>query len=385
VRVLLIYKSAPWIETHVIPTFYALPAHVDFHDIRGRNNLGASMPPAHRMAAAISRDGGYDLIFMIEGTDDSACLDALSRARRNGSIICNYLVDVPQEWWKSIDIAGVCNFVLVAQKENANRLKRVENEVIYFPFAVSEQFIRTTCPQMPDHTLSAIRHRAVFLGSAHSRWRWKLLSELDKAEVPIDVIGQGWLSGVEVSRRRPGFQRIATLLSQFSARHQIERLCGSGGWSAVAGGFIHNFVPMPKSSFKNVYFHGFLEQAAMNQFVRYAAVNISTSVHGSGYLVGCPKRQFKLRDIEAPCLDSPFLTDGSPELVELLEPGRHFVQYNDKQELIKLARDACRFPDRYRDFARKAREQIMRRHTWTVRLAELTDMINLELLTSSPA
>src|SRR5260370_14357428 len=128
-----------------------------------------------------------------------------------------------------MDFVRVCNFVLVEQKENANRLKRVENRVIYFPFAVSEQFIRSTCPKVSVHTSSAIRQRAVFLGSAHSRWRWKFLAELDKAEVPVDVIGQGWLSGLDVSRRRPGFHRIATLLSQFSARHQIERLCGSGG------------------------------------------------------------------------------------------------------------------------------------------------------------
>jgi hypothetical protein len=383
-RVLVIYKRAPWIETHVIPTFYALPAQVDFLDLLGLKNVNTATPPAHRMAAAISRDGGYDLIFMLEGTDDSASLDALSRARRNGSIICNYLVDVPQDWWRSIDIVQVCNFVLVAQKENANRLKRVENQVIYFPFAVSEQFITATGPQIPGHTSSAIRPRAVFLGSAHSRWRSRFLAELDEAGVPLDVIGHGWLSGSEATRTRPRFHRIGTLLSQFSARHQIERLCGSGGWSAVAGGLIHNFVPMPRNTFRNIHFHGFLEQAAMDQFVRYAAVNISTSVHGSGYLVGCTKRQFKLRDIEAPCLGALFLTDGTPELVELLDPGTHFIQYNNQQELIKLARHACRFPDHYRDFPRKAREQIIRRHSWTVRLEELNGITNLRLLTCSP-
>lgn len=378
-RVLLIYKGAPWVETHVVPSFRALSAHVDFLELRGGTGVRASMPPASRMAAAISKDGGYDLIFMLEGTDESASLDALSRARRNGSIICNYLVDVPQDWWKSIDIARVCNVVLVAQKENANRLKRAENQVTYFPFAVSEQFIRATCPQVPDRTSSEIRQCAVFLGSAHSRWRWRFLAQLDKADVPVDVVGQGWVSGLDVTQRRSGIHRIRTLLSQFSSRHQFERLCGSGGWSAIAGGLVHNFVPMPKKTSKNINFHGFLEEAAMNQLVRTAAVNVSTSVHGSGYLVGCPKRQFKLRDIEAPCLGAPFLTDGTPELVELLEPGTHFIQYSNEQELIKLTRDACRFPDRYRDFPRKAYEEIKRRHTWTIRLEELSSLINLDL------
>ena len=76
---------------------------------------------------------------------------------------------------------------------------------------------------------------------------------------------------------------------------------------------------MPKINFKNTNFIGFLDDALMYQSVRRAAVNVSTSVHGSGYLIGYPKRQFKLRDIEFPCLGTPFLTDGSPELCEVLD------------------------------------------------------------------
>ena len=341
--------------------------------------LKSTMSSARRMAAAISKDGGYDLIFMLEGTDDSACPDALLRARRNGSIVCNYLVDVPQDWWRSIDVARACDVVLVAQKENANRLKRTDNQVIYFPFAVSEQFLRTASARMPEHISSEIRQRAVFLGSAHSRWRWRFLAELDEADVPVDVVGQGWIPSLNATPRKSGFHRIGALLSQFSLHHQFERLSGSGGWSAMAGGLVHNFFPIPKITFKNIEFHGFLEDAAMNQLVRTAAVNVSTSVHGSGYLIGCPKRQLKLRDIEAACLEAPFLTDGSSELVELLEPGTHFLQYHNKQELIKLMRDACYSPDSYRDLPSKAREQVKRHHTWTIRLEELGTMINLDL------
>ena len=200
-KILLIYKKAPWIDAHVIPSFRALPVQVDCLDLRDRGDIYPSLSPAVQMSAAISKGGGYDLIFMLEVTDDIACLRALSGARRNGSIICNYLVDVPQDWWRSIDVARVCNVVLVAQKENANRLKRAENQVIYFPFAVSEQFIRATCPEIPNHTSSAIRQRAVFVGSAHSRWRWRLLAELDKAEIPIDVVGPGWTNKLHMSQR----------------------------------------------------------------------------------------------------------------------------------------------------------------------------------------
>ena len=329
------------------------------------------------MSAAISTGGGYDLIFLLEGTDDSASLNALSRARRNGSIICNYLVDVPQDWWRSIDVARVCNFVLVAQRENANRLKRTENQVIFFPFAVGDQFIAANHPS--DETSSVLKPSAVFLGSAHSRWRWIFLTELDKAEVPVDVIGQGWSPGFDISQRRSGLHRIRDLLSQFSTRHQIERLRGAGGWAAVAGGFIHNFAPMHKYTFRNINFHGFLEQFSMNKLIQSSAVNVSTSVHGSGYLVGRPQRQFKLRDVEAPCLGAPFLTDGTPELIELLEPGTHFLRYNNEAEMISIMREVCQFPDRYRDLPRRARDHIRRRHTWMVRLKELSSISGLKL------
>jgi hypothetical protein len=376
-RVLLIYIGAPWVEAHVIPSFRRLPAHVDFLDLSRSDNLEASMSPADKMAAAISRDGGYDLIFLLEVNDSLASLDSLSRARRNGSIICNYLVDVPQDWWRYVDIARVCNVVLVAQKENANRLKRARNQVIYFPFAVSEQFLGATCPPIRDDALQEIRQRAVFLGSGY-RSRWRFLRKLDKAGVSVDVVGQGWISAPDVNWR--GLRRIDYFLSEFTVRHHIERLRGSGGWSAVAGGLIHNFVAMPQISFSNAHFQGFLDDAAMYHFVQCAAVNVSTSLHGNGYLVGAPKRQIKLRDIELPCLGAPFLTDGSPELFEMLEPDTHILRYSHDQELIKIAREACRFPDNYRDFSRRARELIARQHTWNVRLRELGSIINLNLV-----
>lgn len=374
-RILLIYKRAPWIERHVITSFRTLNAKLECLDLRGGDARRQDESPTNSMRGRILSGDGFDLIFMVEGTDESVDLDALSRARRNGTIICNFLVDVPQEWWRSKDVARVCNVVLVAQKENALRLKRATNEIVYFPFAVSDEFLREAYSAVEDEFVEENRDGAIFMGSAHSRWRWQFLARLDKAGIPLDVVGNGWLAESNEADVRGHIARLLRL----SAGHHFERMRGTGGLSAVIGGVVNQFAPIPQIPFKNVRFHGFLDDAALKVILRKAAVNVSTSVHGSGYLVGRPKRQFKLRDIELPCYDVPLLTDPAPELKEIFENEKHVLFYDSWQELVALTRRACRFPDQYRDLSSAARTLVKRDHTWTSRFRELNNIINMNI------
>jgi hypothetical protein len=376
-RILLAYKRAPWIERHIVTSFRALNQQLDCLDLRVGVDARPTESSANWTRPPTFPAEGYDLIFMVEASDDIVDLEALSRARRNGTIICNYLADVPQDWWRSLDVSRVCSVVLVAQKENATRLKRATNEIIYFPFAVSEEFLCATSLDSQDGSSLEERPKsAVFIGSAHSRWRWRFLSELDKAEVPFDVVGDGWLGK---SSEHKDVRYIGTLLKRYSAGHHLQRLCGSGGPSAVIGGLVNTLARMPRTTFKNARFHNFLDETALGILLRQAAVNVSTSVHGSGYLVGRPKRQFKLRDIEFPCFAVPFLTNPAPELKEIFEPGKQVLFYDSWQELIALTRNACQFPSQYRNLSIAARTLIKRNHTWTSRFRDLSNIINLNL------
>ncbi len=377
-RILLIYKRAPSYERHVIPSFRALNAQLHCLDLRGGVGAQRDAPPANSMRDEILSGDGFDLIFLVEGTDESVDLDALSRARRNGTIICNLLVDVPQEWWKSMDVARICNVVLVTQKENSLRLKRVTNEIVYFPFAVSEEFLRETCSGVQNKSVEESRESALFMGSAHSRIRWQFLATLDKAGIPLDVVGDGWSTYSNNNEHYPR-NHIGRLLKLYSAGHHFERLRGTGGLSASVGGLINRLLPIPQKQFKNARLHGFLDDAALKVLCRKVAVNVSTSIQGSGYLVGRPKRQFKLRDIEFPCYEVPLLTDPTPELKEIFENGKHVLFYDSWRELVALTRDACRFPDQYRDLSNAARILIKRDHTWTSRFRELSTIINMNL------
>jgi spore maturation protein CgeB len=132
-------------------------------------------------------------------------------------------------------------------------------------------------------------------------------------------------------------------------------------------------------SLANATVHGFLDEVSLRFLISSAAVNVSTSIHGSGYLVGRPKRQFKLRDIEFPCYESPLLTDPAPELREIFENGKHVLFYENSRELESIARSVTRNPEQYRTISTKARLLISQKHTWSHRFKELSSIINMDL------
>ena len=253
-----------------------------------------------------------------------------------------------------MDVARICNVVLVTQKENSLRLKRVTNEIVYFPFAVSEDSLRETCFLGCKINLSGKAGRAHYLWAALTR---EFGGNSLQRSTKLEFHSTSWEMDGQPTHNNEHYPRnhIGRLLKLYSAGHHFERLRGTGGLSASVGGLINRLLPIPQKQFKNARLHGFLDDAALKVLCRKVAVNVSTSIQGSGYLVGRPKRQFKLRDIEFPCYEVPLLNDPTPELKEIFETGKHVLFYDSWRELVALTRDACRFPDQYRDLSNAAR------------------------------
>lgn len=366
-RILLIFKEASWIETHIIPSFLKLDAKIELFNMR---HAFRGTPEHQELRSKILDKEGYDLIFIVEGDDSRLDADCLRACRKAGTKIVNYLVDVPQDWWRSIEVCEECDFVLVAQTTNSERLKCEGNQVDYFPFAVSDDFLATSI-SVADKTWKTVtsKDRCLFVGSAHSRWRWKFLRDLDKAGIVLDVIGPGWTGGSREVPNKSG------TMSRYSARHHVERILGSGP-SPIVGGLINALLPVPSQKlFKNISVRGFLPMEDVQREICSASCIVSTSVHGSGYLVGATKRQVKLRDIEMACMGTPYITDMTSEL---LGEGYPFLykNINELRDVIEKIRNDV---DKCRISACTIQAKIQKSDTWSTRMRQVSDLTGLQL------
>jgi hypothetical protein len=364
IRVLLVYKSAEWIRCHVLPSFARLKVTLDTLDLGHDVGTGAQSPKSLVHGAIIKTS--YDLIFLIEGNDALVDCDDLRLAKTRGCVVVNFLVDVPQEWWIARQIASYCDLILVAQKENALRLKRAGNRVLFFPFAVDKEFAlraqrRTSGPATAEPC-------PIFIGSAHSRWRWRFLRMLDSLQIPVRVYGGGWNEAAIES----GSGRRLSPIADFGMGHLLDRI-GGGGLPGLIGGVVNRSIPSPRGRFNNVSFEGFLSEDQLGPRLAESSINLSTSVQGSGYLVGNPKRQFKLRDMEFPCFDCGYLTEPNPETVELL--GDAVCYYGSEADLRFHLKESIRNPAAYRALAKQASSIILKQHTWESRF----DLLEAEL------
>ena len=361
IKVLLVYKSAEWIRCHVLPSFSRLKVALDTLDLgHGRHETAKSL-----FRTAINNNA-YDLLFMIEANDALVDCEDLRLAKKRGCIVVNFLVDVPQEWWIARKIASYCDLILVAQKENALRLKRAGNKVLFFPFAVDKGFALRA--QSQNGKPSKGESCPVFIGSAHSRWRWHFLRQLNSLQIPVRVYGGGW----NQAEKSSASGNRSSPFAHFGMSHLLDRISG-GGFPALVGGVVHRSIPLPSSHFKNVSFQGFLSQDQLGPTLAESSINISTSVQGSGYLVGSPKTQFKLRDIEFPCFNCGYLTEPTPETLDLL--GNSVCYYRSKADLEFHLKDLSKNPDAYGALAKKSSGIILKEHTWDSRF----DLLESEL------
>jgi hypothetical protein len=372
-RILLVFKQAPWIAEHILPSFAGLQAEVEQFDFRN-----AGDPLWHDLVQmalkARIRSRRFDLVFMIEAMDDLIDPEIAADARRGGALVCNLLVDVPQEWWRSLEIAGCCQLTLAAQAHNAERLTRAGANVAHFPFAVSEQFARDALAHVSRPLAASDLGLPLFVGSAHSRWRRQLVATLDQAGIALDVIGGGW-TGTTIGSA--GAASPHALRADW--RHQWERLCGSG-LAPLAGGALNRLLPPPPRAPMRARFHGFLDRRRMMDVATRATLQVSTAIHGSGHLVGRPSRQVKLRDVESLCLGAPYLTDAGEEAAAFAADGDLLVPYRSATELPGLIADIAADPLAWRRGGPAQSAHILANHTWRQRFAEISNLTGMSLV-----
>lgn len=361
-NICLIYKRAGWVSDHILPSFAKLAHSVSSLDIRGMS-LECS-DSAIRNAIYQSKP---DIIFMLEVFDIDVLPSTLAEARRAGARVLNYLVDTPQDWWKSIDIAEECDFILSAQTYRSEFLRRHGNRVELFPFSVSDQFAASALAATKQFEGRPLSERVLFIGSAHSRWRREFVGQLIDQQRPLDIVGAGWTAPT------PAGVEDRSMGSTYGLAHHLERLRGAG-FAPFVGAALHRALPLPVLPVGDFEIHGRLDTSVLQEIASRAKAQISTAVHGSGYLVGRPERQSKLRDVEMLCFGRPYITD-APVKDDFLDQKFPIISYQTTAEIPHILAEIENNPNNYSAMAKSGIDFIFNNHTWKQRFAYLSELL----------
>ena len=83
-----------------------------------------------------------------------------------------------------------------------------------------------------------------------------------------------------------------------------------------------------------------------------------------------------MRVFEALCSGSCLVTDRVPDLIKVgLVEGIHYVGYSSADELAQVTADLLKDDDRRESIARRGREEVIKNHTYAVRMSQLLDYL----------
>lgn len=228
--------------------------------------------------------------------------------------------------------------------------------------------------------------KACFIGMRYAD-RDRLLAELIRSDVPVDVYGSGWLKpngnsngNASVSESvylgRPQTKPGTIKSYAHFAAENIRAQGIVGGFARGISQFNHKRSSAKLSPALSSCAKGFAP-SIRETFARYE-VNINFSnVWADGRPGSRLIPHVRLRDFEGPMCRTCYLTGHSDEIAEFYEVGKEIDTYQSAQELV----DKTKYYLSHSEAAERLREAGYRRaardHTWKERLNELFRKIGL--------
>ncbi|MGE3292560.1 MAG: glycosyltransferase [Geminicoccaceae bacterium] len=263
-------------------------------------------------------------------------------------------------------MAAIVDITLVAQEENSRYLKSAGGKLIYMPLGCNEP--DTKCLR---EDVATDYGRILFFGSAHSRIRYHLLNSLARQNISIACMGAGWHEPNEQTKVHPrrGYEYTGWLLNQQLPSLHYRIL--TSGMAPVLGGILNRVLPWPKLSTR-VELLGEVRREEVNAYLSRSFANVSTAIHGSGWMLRRPMFQVKLRDFEIPTFPRPYVTSSFPEIAKFFVPDDEIVVYSSNAELADKIRQLQSNPALAARIGAQGSDRVRRDHTWDRRLADLS-------------
>lgn len=361
-RILAVTDAERWFNFHIVGSLIDEGHHVETFttgagagDFFGRSRQveriaknQALLDHAGRMIA----EGGLDLIICFVYDD------FLSRkyARKLASLsvpMVNYNVDMVNQWYRQTRIAPYFTLMLCAQRANMDSMVKYGARVLYFPMAARPPLVAHESEFMPSADVT-------FVGTPMD-YRIRVLSEVERAGVPLAVYGHRWK---ERRILRPEYKLEKTLSDLY--HYGWARFRGEGGARLVRL-LLERFQRPPSGAERVINpssIHGPVPDPALDALFRRSRINIGiTRMLGED-----PNRpgvnQVKLRDFEVPFAGGFHLVEESEDHSALFEVGREIETWRTPAELIdKISFYLANEPLRA-SIAAAGRRRAAAEHTW---------------------
>ena len=374
-RVLVVTDGEPWSKAHIVrslieqghrvETFVTGPAVGGFYGRSRQLERIAKNQDLLDHARRLIEGEGLDLIFCYV-YDDFLTIEYARRLEALGLPLVNYNVDMINQWYRQTRTAPYFSLMLCAQRANMDGLVRYGARVLYFPMAAREPLASGETEFVPAAPVT-------FVGTPMD-YRIRVLSEVERAGIPLAVYGRLWAEQ-RVSRPVRSLEKTFSDIYHYGwARLRTEG--GAGLFRSLAERVV--LAPASeRSTLSRSAQHGSVPEAALADLIRRSKVNI-----GITRMIGeDPNRpginQVKLRDFEVPAAGGFHLVEESEDHAGLFEIGLEIETWRTPAELIDKIRYYLANESARSAIAEAGRRRVLTEHTWAHRFDFLFRQLGL--------
>lgn len=378
-RILAVIESPSWIEHHIVGSLEDMGhevcrfAYGEFvGEFYGRSRQQERLKKNNELlelARRMRANDGLDLIFCYV-YDDFLTVEHVSALAALGVPMVNLNVDMINQWYRQIRTARFFTAVLCAQTKHMDQIACYGGRAYYFPMAArppSQHCLVSSSDFIPAAPVT-------FLGTPMTH-RLRVLSFLERANVPIAVYGKYWTEDRHVAPEHSIEKTLSDIRHYAWARLRAE---GPAGLLQPLMTRLKNWhraseTPVLTDAKKQ----GVLRDDEVFALFRRSKINL-----GFTRMVGddpnkTGQNQVKLRDFEVPLAGGFYLVERAPDYDKLFTPGVEVETWKTPDELLSKIRYYLTHESERAAIAAAGERRARSEHTWAHRFGALFAKLGL--------
>lgn len=375
-KILVVIEKNSWIDSHIAGSLEEMGHKVhrffygdfigEFYTTNRKNEQIEKNKLLINTAKELFVNEGLDLIFCYV-QDDFLLPEYAQKLSKLDVPLVNYNVDMACQWYRQIRIAKYFSYILCAQQENINNIKRYTSRVLYFPMAARKYILNNSdsdfFPSAP----------VTFVGTPTDQ-RLQILSLLIKANTPLAIYGKYW----KIKKTAEPIRNYEKTLHDIWY-YGLPRLRAEGITTLID---ILKKRFTSNKEFQNYYIpncaiHEFISENLINLLFQRSKINLGfTRISGSNpYQKG--KFQMKLRDFEVPLAGGFYLVEKTPGYEEFFSSDKEIVMWSSPDELKNKISYYLNHDKEREEIAKAGQKRALAEHTWEHRFSMLFQEIGI--------
>ncbi|HYE31710.1 MAG TPA: glycosyltransferase [Methylomirabilota bacterium] len=257
----------------------------------------------------------------------------------------NFFCDSTHQFEHVETIARVASLNWFPEHAATRTYQALGRKFVCLPYAVNPDF-------MPDCTTERAERSAAFIGLPTTN-RVQQLGILLWLGIPLEIRGRGWDARTQFHNPVPKWRRLAQIAR---AGNFGEKLLRRAVWKRVESAF-----------------RGPLPDAELQSYLRKTRVLLG--LNQGRDRSGVYESYLKFRDIEFPGYGCCYVTQANADTTRLFARDEEIVLYDGIWDAHKKIDLLLRNPDRAKEIGKRARQRVLREHTWQRRIAQLAEAL----------